>query len=173
MARRITRVSITDEGRDKGKLFVLTEMSASQAEWWATRALKALAGSGIVEVPQTAIDAGFAAVAAFGLRLLGNMDLSLARELLDEMFSCVQRQPGKDERIVRPLIEDDIEEVATRIKLRVEVFNLHAGFSIAASLSKSPEIPAAPEQTSATPVVRMSHSTSKPLSRSVRPRSTS
>jgi hypothetical protein len=38
---------------------------------------------------------------------------------------------------MRSLIEDDIEEVATRIKLRGEVFNLHAAPFIGANPLKS------------------------------------
>jgi len=42
-----------------------------------------------------------------------------------------QPSPVKPE-IVRGLIEDDIEEVATRIQLRKAVFELHVDFSQAA-----------------------------------------
>ena len=50
MARSISNYTVQDEGRDNGKVFVLTEMPASRAESWAMRALLALMANG-VEVP--------------------------------------------------------------------------------------------------------------------------
>ena len=138
MARKEIRVPIIAEGRDKGKIFVIKEMSATQAEKWAARALIALAKSGM-DVPEDVANAGFAAVAVMGLRALGGMNFAEAEPLMDEMFSCVSIQPGPDVNIVRPLLEQDIEEVATRVALRIEVFNLHAGFSIAGSPSPQAE----------------------------------
>jgi hypothetical protein len=56
------------------------------------------------------------------------------------------------------LIEDDIEEVATRLRLREEVIFLHLGFSIrawiaklnlamtAAAIENTPNTPTSPEQ---------------------------
>lgn len=145
--RKEIRVPITAEGRDKGKIFVINEMSASQAEKWATRALIALAKSG-VDVPDDVANAGFAAVAVMGLRALGGLSFAEAEPLMDEMFACVSIQPGTDPKIVRPLLEQDIEEVATRVALRIEVFNLHAGFSIAGSLSPQQAETGIPAQSS-------------------------
>ena len=51
MARSTVNYSVKDEGRDFGKVFVLTEMPASRAESWAMRSLLALMASG-VEVPE-------------------------------------------------------------------------------------------------------------------------
>ena len=51
MARTVSNYTVTDEGRDNGKVFVLTEMPASRAESWAMRALLALMAGG-VEVPE-------------------------------------------------------------------------------------------------------------------------
>ncbi len=42
------------------------------------------------------------------------------------MMDCVEI---KEERAVRALTPDDIEEVGTRLFLRGEVFKLHTGFS--------------------------------------------
>lgn len=128
MARKVKTVVITAEGRDVGKTFVLTEMSASRVEKWATRALLALSRSG-TELPEDVKDAGLAGIAVLGLRALSGIEYHEAEALLDEMFQCVQVQPSPG--IIRPLIEDDIEEVSTRVTLRSEVFTLHTGFSIA------------------------------------------
>lgn len=125
MARKTLTITIDTAGRDKGKVFVLTEMPASQAERWALRALSALASSG-VEVPDDLRDAGFAGIARLGIQAFGNLPWEKAEPLLDEMFRCVQVQPSP--KVVRDLIEDDIEEIATRLKLRMELFKLHADF---------------------------------------------
>ena len=48
MPRRTKTYVIADENRDKGKMFLLTEMPALQAEKWAIRAFLALAKAGLV-----------------------------------------------------------------------------------------------------------------------------
>lgn len=145
MSRREKLVPITDEGRDKGKLFVIVEMPASQGEWWAIRALLALTRAG-VEIPENLKGAGWAGLAVLGFRgLLGLKDEDV-RPLLEEMWtSCVGIIPNpQDQRIRRgagpmsvgPLVENDAEEVMTRLQLRAEAFTLHTGFSMADLKSK-------------------------------------
>lgn len=141
MARKVQSVKIDAEGRDMGKVFVLREMSASQGEEWALRALCALAASGI-DVPDDIMNAGMAGVARMGLSAFGGLPWDLAKPLLAEMFSCVQIQPDASRPdVVRTLVEDDIEEIVTRIKLRAELLTLHMGFSWTAFQSK-PEVQA-------------------------------
>ena len=138
--RKEAIVTITAEGRDKGKRFKITEMSASRAEDWGIRAMLALAHSGvdIGDLDGT----GMAGLAVLGVQALGKLDFYEAKPLLDEMFECVQFMPNeKDGNVVRQLIDDDIEEVATRLKLRAEVFQLHMGFSSAGSNSISESAP--------------------------------
>jgi hypothetical protein len=134
LADRIMRKTLTyvvrDEGRDQGKSFLLTEMPADQAESWAIRAFLAMAKGGI-ELPEGIESSGFAGIAKLGLTLLLQMPFELAKPLLDEMMACVQILPNPNNpSVVRALIGDDIEEVATRIKLRKEVFGLHVNFSL-------------------------------------------
>lgn len=137
MARKVANITITDEGRDKGKVFVLKELPASRAEKWATRAFLALARSG-VEIPEGVEKMGLAGIATLSLKALGGVTFSDAEPLLDEMMACVSimLNPAKPD-VVRALIEDDIEEIATRITLRKEVARLHVDFSTAADLLKS------------------------------------
>lgn len=136
MARKVLSVTIHAEGRDKGKVFRLTEMPASRAERWGARALAALLSSG-VEVPEDILSAGLPAVAHFGISIFSRMDFDAAQPLLDEMFECVEIQPDPSKPVYRRLIEDDIEEVLTRLTLRSEVFFLILGFSIPADISTS------------------------------------
>lgn len=132
--RKEATVVIQAEGRDKGKIFRLTEMPAAQSEAWATRLMLALSRAG-VEVPPGFFEMGMAGVAALGLKAMGGLTWDVAKPLLDEMMTCVKIQPSAAYPTVRALIDnssdgDDIEEVATRIQLREEVITLHTGFSI-------------------------------------------
>lgn len=137
MARKVMQYQVQDAGRDQGKAFLLQEMPASKAEKWALRAFLAMASSG-VELPEGVEHTGFAGIAQLGLSLIGKLPYEHAEPLLDEMMGCVLCIPNPtNPSISRPLIEDDIEEVATRLKLRVAVFKLHADFSKAGALSTS------------------------------------
>lgn len=122
-------------GRDAGKQFLLTEMSAIKAEKWATRALLAMGR----EIPDEIRTAGMAAMAVLGLRTMLSMKWEDAEPLLDEMLTCIQiiPDPKKNPTFLRKLEEVDIEEVKTLLDLRLEVFALHTDFSSAADLLKS------------------------------------
>ena len=138
---RKTATVTVDHGRDQGKQYLLTEMPASRAEKWAARVFLGLARSGI-EVPENIGSAGLAGIAAMGLRALGGLSFEVAEPLLDEMFGCVQRVTASG--VARPLVEDDIEEVSTRLRLRREVFALHVDFSQAGALFNSAPASAQP-----------------------------
>jgi hypothetical protein len=134
--RKTKTVTIEEEGRDKGKVFIVTEMPASQAEKWALRALVLAAKSG-VDIPDDIADAGMAGIAVLGIKtVLGGMDFEDVEPLLDEMFSsCLSFVPDPNNLAIRrgkdgiaPMIEEDIEEITTRIHLRAEVLNIHTGF---------------------------------------------
>lgn len=129
--RKTLTVTITAEGRDKGKQYLLTEMSATAAERWAAKAFLGLARSGL-EVPEDLASLGLAGIAMIGFRAIGGMQFAEAQALLDEMFGCVQMIPDPSRpEVTRKLVEDDIEEVATRLRLRKEIFGLHVDFSSA------------------------------------------
>jgi hypothetical protein len=135
MARKTSIYTISDEGRDFGKSFLLTEMPASKAEKWAARAALAMIKENI-ELPKDFEKMGMAALASFGISFLGKIPFVTAESLMDEMFRCVQILPNPNDRnVVRDLIDDDIEEVKTRIKLRKVIWSLHVGFSKAAAQS--------------------------------------
>lgn len=126
--RKTQTVTIDREGRDQGKTFLITEMPAVQAERWAMRAFFAMANAG-VDLPDDVADAGMAALASFGLRALGAIRWEDAEPLLDEMMGCVAFVPdrAKPEQ-TRKLMDEDIEEVSTRLELRRAVWELHTGF---------------------------------------------
>lgn len=146
MARTTLNYTVNDEGRDFGKVFVLTEMSASQAEYWAMRALLALMANG-VNVPEGFERMGMAAMAEVGLKALTGLKWETAEPLLQEMWECVQIMPDPTRaHILRGLVESDIEEVVTRLKIRAEVWKLHTGFLKAAGPSISGGAQAASKQ---------------------------
>lgn len=137
MARKTSRVTITAEGRDQGKTFVLTEMPADQAERWAIRAVLALAQSGAA-ISEDAMHAGMAGLAAMGVQALAGVRWETLEPLLDEMWVCIKyehhmgasKAPMAQE--VMSGVNSQIEEVATRMTLRFAVWELHLGFSLPA-----------------------------------------
>lgn len=126
--RKTELFTVEREGRDKGKTFKITEMSAMQAERWAMRAFFAMANAG-VDVPDDVADAGMAALAEFGLKALGAIRWEDAEPLLNEMMECVSfvPEPAKSDQ-ARKLMDEDIEEVSTRLELRKAIWDLHTGF---------------------------------------------
>jgi hypothetical protein len=132
MSRKVKYVTIEADNRDKGKLFKIDEMSASQAEAWAMRVGQALSRAG-QEVPDSVMSAGMAALSQVLLaRAFGCMSYTDAMVLMGEMMDCVTivRDPTHKDIAYR-LMEEDIEEVQTRLYLRAEVLELHTGFSFA------------------------------------------
>ncbi len=115
-------------GRDAGKLFRITEMSAVKAEKWCLRAFFMLLNAG-VEVPDDVASGGFAGLMAMGLEAFTRVPYEAAVPLWDELMDCVKYVPApKQPNLTRPLIEEDVEEVQTLLKLRKTVFDLHIEF---------------------------------------------
>jgi hypothetical protein len=139
MARKELFLTIPDEGRDKGKMFKLTEAPAIQADKWGIRALLALNKSG-ADIPDEIMKLGLVGVLVVGVHKLRGVAWEDLEPLLDEMMSCVMMVPTPSRReIIRMVMADDIEEIATLSLLRKEVFTLHMGFTAPAATSKSPE----------------------------------
>ncbi len=148
MARATKTVTIEADNRDKGRSYLLTEMSAVKGEKWAFRALSA-AQRGGADIPLEALSMGMAGLAVVGIQALMRAQPDEASALLDEMFECVQFVTSSG--ATRALIEDDIDEISTRLLLRSEVIELHTGFSLAASLSKLGQAAKAAAETSPKP----------------------
>lgn len=135
MPRKTERLTITAEGRDKGKSFLLTEMPADQGERWALRALFALANTGAA-IPEEALTAGMAGLAAVGVQALGMVPAEKVQPLLDELWpSCVRfipPNPNVQPVEVLPGPSSQIEEVGTRMTIYHALLKLHTGFSLPA-----------------------------------------
>ena len=134
--RKETTTVITRDGRDKGKTFTLTEMPAIQGDRWARRCLMAMVESG-VDIPEEIRSMGMAGVAAMGFKALLTIKFEVAEILMAELLEGVRFVPDpKKAEVIRPLIEDDVEEIMTYSTLRMEMFELCTGFSIAGFLSR-------------------------------------
>jgi hypothetical protein len=134
MARRQEKVVIEREGRDKGKVFWITEMAATEAEYWAGRLLTMFA-AGNTNVPPGFFQMGFEGCAAWiAVHGIGGIDWTTCKPLMDEMMACVSYQPDPARaNVVRKLmINDDIEELSTLMALREAWFDTHLGFSVRA-----------------------------------------
>jgi hypothetical protein len=144
MARKETTF-VADTGRDKDKKFLITEMSASQAENWAFRVILAIGNAGI-EIPDGLAMQGMAGLMAVGYMNLLKIPFDSAKPLLDEMMTCVQFITSANIR--RQLIEEDIEEVVTRLQLRKAIWELHMDFFLKESQSTSESNPQGNQESS-------------------------
>ena len=142
-----------DKGRDAGKTYIIREMPATQGERWALRAFLALANSGL-EIPDDTVAAGLPGLLSLGLRAVFKLKFEDAEPLLNEMMGCVKIQPDPaNKALVRALVEEDIEEIGTRLALRKAVIELHSAPFLDAAPSSSPVVAASPQASSG---IRMS-----------------
>lgn len=126
MALKTRQITI-ENGRDKGRVFLITEMSAAHADNWAMRALIALANGG-VDLGGLSPQQGMMGMAGVALDALGRLKADDAIPLLNELLDCVQIIPEGGQP--RPLNMDfnDVEDFTTLWRLRKEVFALHTDF---------------------------------------------
>lgn len=119
--------------RDKGKIFVLTEWPAARADdWFQKMVFAANRDGGMIPMNLKGIGLEGIAVLAANTWLRGNVRSEEIIPLWNELLQCVQivRDPKRPD-VVTTLNEDDVEEVATRQWLRLEVLSLHLNFSVA------------------------------------------
>ncbi|HHL3633691.1 hypothetical protein [Neisseria polysaccharea] len=126
MALKTKQITI-ENGRDKGRVFLITEMSAAHADNWAMRALIALANGG-ADLGGISPQQGMIGMARVALEALGRLKADDAIPLLNELLDCVQIIPEGGRP--RPLNMDfnDVEDFTTLWRLRKEVFALHTDF---------------------------------------------
>ena len=135
----------SEDGRDDGVVYRITEMSAFQADKWATRATLALIPRLAQAVSEETLEMiranpGMLTLERIGL-LLGGIAFPEVESLMDELImDCVQILPAAAAGH-RPLPRaiglggsEDVKEVATLHYLRSEVMALHANFTMAAGI---------------------------------------
>lgn len=138
--RKTAIYTVPGTGRDKGKRFKITEMSAWRSETWAAKLLFAMMNSG-ADIPDEVAGAGLAGLGALDImtiiKAISRVPYEKAEPLLAEMLECLEILPDpSNSNVVRPLIEDDVEEVGTLLLLRKEILALHLDFFTAADKSK-------------------------------------
>ena len=127
-------------------------MPAWKAEKWAVRLIQGATRSGM-DIPANIVSQGMLAVAYYGVAAIASMSWADAEPLLDEMMSCVRiiRDPTRPDMAFETL-PSDVEEVATILHLRSEVFKLHTNFSAhAAPLTQGSAAPKEREDLPSTP----------------------
>lgn len=120
--QKTKEIVIEDEGRDKGKRFVIEEMPSYQGEKWALRVIFAAANAG-VEIPDDIAESGMSGLATMGKEIFQKIPFESADPLLDELMGCVKFSTGNG--FARELVETDTVEVRTRLKLRMESLMFH------------------------------------------------
>lgn len=118
-----------EENRDAGKVFVVTEVSAVQAEEWGLRALMALGTSGVV-IPEEVAAAGLIGAVMIGYQAFMGASPSEVLPLWREMLpACVTQRASAE--VVHPWNPTLVEEPSTLLKLRQMILELHTGFTLA------------------------------------------
>lgn len=127
-------ITIEKEGRDFGKRFKITEMSARQLEDWTIELVGALINSGLDISDEGGVSEVAQQLSHKGLGFLKNIKIELVKPLYDRLLECVVYlgMNGKDNAVSRTLTNDTadevIEEVGTLFVLRGEVVKLHFDF---------------------------------------------
>lgn len=121
-------VTIVKNGRDKGKVFKITEMPAIPADQWSQRATLELIRAGH-PIPDEIRKMGILAVVSFDTHMLRGVRWEEYKHLLDLMMERVEILPTPSERnITRKIMVDDILERSTLELLRLQLFKIHVDF---------------------------------------------
>ncbi|QCE32905.1 hypothetical protein FAI41_04470 [Acetobacteraceae bacterium] len=125
---------LVEEGPDKGKLFILTRMSAFCADKWARHLVKALAEVG-ENISPSEINLGIGALAGFRPSLIAHLKEEDADHIYEDLLKCCQIKRDICNPLVEPtkILEADIQDPMTLSKLRNKVFELHVDFLKAAA----------------------------------------
>ncbi|EOV3349163.1 hypothetical protein ACONGJ_003521 [Edwardsiella piscicida] len=134
MRKQITYI-VEDNNRDRGKEFIITEMSAWDADEMAQDLFRSMGESNFTGVPPDVIAMGCAGLATLGMNVLSVAPPEVSRNLRDRLISTVEvviRHDGGQK--IRKVIPEDFEEVETIRKLLDRVFEANFSFlSIAAA----------------------------------------
>lgn len=115
------------ENRDAGKTYLLTEMPALKAERWGRHAVAACSRNDL-DIKGELAKLGLLGFYLVGFQALAGGDVIAVDALMDEMLTCIKIVESPT--VARPLGGDgDIEEVATLVRLRKDLLELHMGFT--------------------------------------------
>ncbi|EGT4280929.1 hypothetical protein DOX46_15420 [Cronobacter malonaticus] len=129
MARKEIPYVVMEENRDKGKEFIITEMSAWDADEMAQDIFRAMGDCNYTGIPADVIAMGCAGLATVGLSVLSASSPEVSRQLRDRLLSTVQIVITHDgDRQVRAVKSIDFEEVSTIRTLMDQVFRVNFDF---------------------------------------------
>lgn len=122
MARKQIDITIED-GRDKGKVFKIEEMSAVQMDKWVMKALGLLGRDG-------------ADISLIGNMTLQDMLASISKSpvddvqpLFDELLACCYfKDENREVQLKGNIIDSIVEDWTTLTQLKVEALKLNLGF---------------------------------------------
>ncbi|EBG3700926.1 hypothetical protein E1871_19555 [Salmonella enterica subsp. enterica serovar Mgulani] len=130
MARKEIPFIVETEGRDKGKEFLITEMSAWDADSLAQDIFRAMGDSNYSSIPADVIAMGCAGLATVGLSVISASSPEVARQLRDRLMSTVDiiitNDGQRQQRKVNGSL--DFEEVSTIRSLLDKVFQVNFDF---------------------------------------------
>ncbi|HEF0028357.1 TPA: hypothetical protein R8G57_002889 [Citrobacter freundii] len=130
MARKEIPFIVETEGRDKGKEFLITEMSAWDADSLAQDIFRAMGESNYSSIPADVIAMGCAGLATVGLSIISASSPEVARQLRDRLMSTVDiiitNDGQRQQRKVNGAL--DFEEVSTIRSLLDKVFQVNFDF---------------------------------------------
>lgn len=130
MARKEIPFIVETEGRDKGKEFLITEMSAWDADTLAQDIFRAMGDSNYSSIPADVIAMGCAGLATVGLSVISASSPEVARQLRDRLMSTVDiiitNDGQRQQRKVNGSM--DFEEVSTIRTLLDKVFQVNFDF---------------------------------------------
>ncbi|PUX35955.1 hypothetical protein [Cronobacter sakazakii] len=129
MARKEIPYVVMEENRDKGKEFIITEMSAWDADEMAQDIFRAMGDCNYTGIPADVIAMGCAGLATVGLSVLSASSPEVSRQLRDRLLSTVQIVITHDgDRQIRAVKSIDFEEVSTIRSLMDKVFKVNFDF---------------------------------------------
>lgn len=130
MARKEIPFIVEEEGRDKGKEFLITEMSAWDADSLAQDIFRSMGDSNYNSIPADVIAMGCAGLATVGLSVISASSPDVARQLRDRLISTVDiiitSEGMRQQRKVNGSL--DFEEVSTIRTLLDKVFQVNFDF---------------------------------------------
>lgn len=130
MARKEIPFIVETEGRDKGKEFLITEMSAWDADSLAQDIFRAMGDSNYSSIPADVIAMGCAGLATVGLSVISASSPEVARQLRDRLMSTVDIVITNDGKRQQRKVNGslDFEEVSTIRSLLDKVFEINFNF---------------------------------------------
>lgn len=130
MARKEITFIVEDDGRDKGKEFLITEMSAWDADSLAQDIFRAMGDSNYSSIPADVIAMGCAGLATVGLSIISASSPEVARQLRDRLMSTVDIIITNDGKRQQRKVNGsmDFEEVSTIRTLLDKVFQVNFDF---------------------------------------------